>query len=175
MGGACLRCHAHGPRRRRDELDGAWSVPLHALTAPDVLQKLRDELDDVFGKGVPCDDFDELNKKCPYLNAVINEDDAHVSTIASGLQKETPASGLQVQVQGKQIVIPPHTVVHTPTMTMHRDPRYFSPEPNAYRPERWLDHHKNEERFEIKAFNPFPLGPRDASERRWRTWRSGSR
>lgn len=126
---------------------------------PDVLQKLRDELDDVFGKGVPCDDFDDLNKKCPYLNAVINETMRMYPPIASGLQKETPASGLQVQVQGKQIVIPPHTVVHTPTMTMHRDPRYFSPEPNAYRPERWLDHHKNEERFEIKAFNPFSFGP----------------
>lgn len=44
-----------------------------------------------------------------------------------------------------------------PTMTLHRDARNFSPQPDAFRPERWLAPEK-EERFDRKAFIPFSAG-----------------
>ncbi len=50
--------------------------------------------------------------------------------------------------------IPPGTQIYIPPYSMHRDPRYFSPSPNAFIPDRWLATDK-----EPLAFIPFSFGP----------------
>lgn len=64
--------------------------------------------------------------------------------------------------------VPPHTSVRFHVWTVHRDPRNFSPNPDAFWPERWLIA-KNPSAFEssskaafihnFNAFIPFSIGP----------------
>ena len=78
--------------------------------------------------------------------------------VPSGLQRVTPAQGLSIKTERGPIVLPGNIIVSIPTTTIHRDPRYFSPQPNAFRPQRWLTPDK-EEAFDRNAFIPFGHGP----------------
>ncbi|KAJ1022434.1 hypothetical protein NDA16_003423 [Ustilago loliicola] len=130
------------------------------LQHPKVLQSMRDELDAVFGIDTShaITDFAQLDKACPLLNAVINESMRLYPPVAGGLQKVNSISPTPVQLHsGERIIVPKDTAMTIPTMAMHRDPRNFSPAPDAFRPERWLAPEK-EERFERKAFIPFSAG-----------------
>jgi cytochrome P450 len=55
------------------------------------------------------------------------------------------------------VPIPKRHIVLISIYTTHRDPRFF-PDPDAFRPERWLD--GLEKRLPRAAFIPFGLGPR---------------
>jgi cytochrome P450 len=57
-------------------------------------------------------------------------------------------------------VIPEGTAVNVPPYTMHRDPRYFSPDPDRFMPERWLAG-DDDPTFVVNqnAFIPFSTGP----------------
>jgi cytochrome P450 len=85
----------------------------------------------------------------------------------------TPGSGSKVIADGyapddahrpqltngfHSFIIPESTAVIVPPYTMHRDPRYFSPEPNRFMPERWL---AGDDEFVVNqdAFIPFSTGP----------------
>lgn len=78
--------------------------------------------------------------------------------VPSGLQRVTPAQGISVKTESGPIVIPGNIVVSIPTSTIHQDPRYFSPQPTMFRPERWL-RPEEEEAFDKTAFIPFGYGP----------------
>ena len=67
-------------------------------------------------------------------------------------------------------VIPPNTSIFTSVYTLQRDPRYFSPYPDDFLPERWLNNlpeGKTEEyelssapfTHDLAAFIPFSFGP----------------
>lgn len=130
------------------------------LQHPQVAQKLREELDAVFGtdSDTTISDFAKLDKACPYLNGVINESMRLHPPVAGGLQKVNAHGPTVIELHsGEKIVIPKDVVMTTPTLTMHRDPRNFSPEPEVFRPERWVNPEK-EDRFERKAFVPFSAG-----------------
>lgn len=131
----------------------------HVIVYPESLRILRQELDSVF-HGDHCNDFDNLAKECPYLNAIINETLRMYPPVASGLQCETPGNGqaMTFNVHGKTVAIPHDVIVTTQTLTMQRDPRNFSPSPDEFRPERWLRPEK-ETAFNRAAFNPFSYGP----------------
>lgn len=140
------------------------------VTNRDCLETLRKELEQVFGQDIEpneIQDFDALNKDCPYLNAVINETMRLFPPVASGVQRVTPNKGQfgaksdQTEIKlrnNKSIFLPPEIVISIPTSIVQRDPRNFSPFPNKFRPERWIDSEK-EESFEKNAFLPFGYGP----------------
>lgn len=146
------------------------------ITHPQYIDKIRDELDDVFEResllsfgrlradtsmmriDEEPDDFDRLGKECHLLNAVINESMRLFPPVPSGIQRMTPPQGITIPTEKEPTIIPGNIVISIPTTSLHRDSRYFSPEPNSFRPERWIDS-KTEDAFEQKAFIPFGFGP----------------
>ena len=60
--------------------------------------------------------------------------------------------------------IPEGTQIYVPPYSLHRDPRYFSPAPDAFKPERWLDDNdKTLKKNEIQGYRhllSFSDGPR---------------
>lgn len=131
----------------------------HVIVYPKSLKLLQEELESVF-HGEQCTDFDKLAKECPYLNAIINETLRLYPPVASGLQRELPGNvqPVTLNVHGKSVIVPQNVIVTTPTLAMQRDSRSFSPDPNEFRPERWLKP-DNEIAFNRAAFNPFSYGP----------------
>lgn len=154
-----------------DTSSSTLSLALFNLaTNRECLESLRKELEQVFGKDTEANeiqDFDALNKECPYLNAVINETMRLFPPVASGVQRMTPKKGqfgaksdqTEIKLRNKEtLFLPPETVISIPTSILQRDPRNFSPNPNEFRPERWISPEK-EEIFEKNAFLPFGYGP----------------
>ncbi|KAJ6608708.1 cytochrome P450 [Mycena sp. CBHHK59/15] len=106
--------------------------------------------------------------RMPYLNAVINEALRLFPAVLSGSQR-SPLIGSGGQAIGSHFV-PEGASVVVHTYSLHRDPRYFSPLPDAFLPERWLT---EEERLALEptiftdnqfihnpvAFIPFSVGP----------------
>lgn len=142
-------------------------VIFHLVKHPDVLERVRKELYDVFGHDYEEEDhdldFDKLAKECVWLNAVLNETMRLYPPVASGLQRESPSGAssslvLNLKHSASTVVVPPATILSVPTTALHHDPRNFSPRPDAFRPERFVDPSK-EERFEAAAFMPFGYGP----------------
>ena len=55
--------------------------------------------------------------------------------------------------------VPENTAVCIPAYVLHRDPRYFSPYPDTFIPERWLDENDSRYKTDTAAFIPFSSGP----------------
>ncbi|KAL5529717.1 hypothetical protein ACEPAG_5702 [Sanghuangporus baumii] len=132
----------------------------HLLANPAVLGRLRKEVDSEFpyGEGEP---FDAVKLAgMPYLNAVINETLRLQPAVATSIQR-TPIEGSC----GKVIAgrwMSEGTILYVPPYVIHRDPRYFSPSPDLFIPERWLDTMDDEGRrftTDTSAFIPFSAGP----------------
>lgn len=100
------------------------------------LRKLQREVDTVFG--TEHDDEIAVNiselLKLPYLNACINESFRILPPGPAGPARVTGPEG--AVILGRWI--PPHTTIHVPVYTMHRDPANFGPLAELYIPERWL-------------------------------------
>ena len=60
-----------------------------------------------------------------------------------------------------RIWVPEGTGVYVPPYVYHRDPRYFSPDPDAFMPERWLKSSKDDPSviLNTNAFLAFSAGP----------------
>ena len=87
----------------------------------------------------------------PYTQAVINETlRLYPPAYVTGREaiRDTTIGGTR---------IPKRHIVLISMYTTHRDPRFF-PEPDAFRPERWLD--GLEKRLPRGAFIPFGMGSR---------------
>jgi cytochrome P450 len=70
------------------------------------------------------------------------------------MKRDSPEGGTTLLGQ----FIPEGTPVRVSNYTLSHDPRYFSPDPEAYRPERWLDPEREEALVKL-ASSPFLLGP----------------
>ncbi|CCM05078.1 uncharacterized protein FIBRA_07285 [Fibroporia radiculosa] len=57
------------------------------------------------------------------------------------------------------IFVPEGTAIHVPPFLYHRDPRYFSPDPDRFWPERWLSRADADVVLNTSAFIPFSMGP----------------
>jgi len=55
--------------------------------------------------------------------------------------------------------VPEGTAVTLPIYTLHRDPRYFSPRPEEFWPDRWLTSEEGNVILRKDAFIPFSSGP----------------
>ncbi|KIM78409.1 hypothetical protein PILCRDRAFT_11126 [Piloderma croceum F 1598] len=139
------------------------AILYYLLLEPAKFDRLRSEVDGYFAPGEEPLDSTKM-ASMPYLNASINEALRLVPPVISGSQRSaTPGSG------GKIIgpyFIPEGNNIFTHTHTLQRNPRYFSPYPDSFWPDRWLpekDREKapfNEEFIlDLAAFNPFSYGP----------------
>ncbi|HET7473306.1 MAG TPA: cytochrome P450 [Candidatus Limnocylindrales bacterium] len=116
--------------------------------SPAARERLEGELDTVLDGRLPTvDDVGRL----PFTGAVVNEVlRLYPAAYVTGREalRETSLGGVR---------LPKRHVVLTAMAVIHRDPRFF-PDPDAFRPERWLD--GLERRLPRGAFIPFGLGGR---------------
>ncbi|KAH7015832.1 cytochrome P450 67 [Ilyonectria destructans] len=116
---------------------------------PEKYKTLQDEVDKYFlDKDAP--DHASL-AKLPYLQACIDESLRMHPAVPSGVQRKTPAEGLQI---GKTY-IPGNALVQIPLHTLYKDERVF-PHPNEYIPERWTS--RPELVRDNSVFAPFLIG-----------------
>ncbi|RYP92929.1 hypothetical protein DL770_000979 [Monosporascus sp. CRB-9-2] len=120
-------------------------------THPDVLQKLREEVDSFYLERATLTDYDDLHK-LKYLQACINETMRLHPAAPRGLQRMTPPEGLQVD----DYFIPGNAIVQIPTHTMVTDERCFS-RPEEFIPERWTTR-RDELVKDASVFVPFSMG-----------------
>ncbi|EIN11087.1 cytochrome P450 [Punctularia strigosozonata HHB-11173 SS5] len=95
-------------------------------------EKLQAELDDAFPTGSEITSS-RLNG-LPYLNAVVDEA-LRLGTPFSGLSRVVPEGGAMIDGH----FIPGGTIVGVPAYTQQVSAENFSPEPEAFRPERWIN------------------------------------
>lgn len=112
------------------------SCLFHSLMANrTAYRRLRDEVDRFYPPGEDASAATH-HGKMKYLTAVINEALRLYPPVLSGSQRAVPkGSG------GKQVgpyFLPEGTSAFVHFYSIHRDPRYFSPSPDAFWPERWL-------------------------------------
>ncbi|KAJ7650732.1 cytochrome P450 [Roridomyces roridus] len=139
-----------------------WFLICH----PKAYLRLQAEIDDPKNNsGVPAS-----QARMPYLNAVINEALRIFPAVLSGSQRAPRIDSGGQSIGYHFVPEGTSTVVHT--YSLHHDPRYFSPLPDAFIPERWLSSEeqlalepelfgdkKNVFRHNTAAFIPFSIGP----------------
>ncbi|KAF6749615.1 high nitrogen upregulated cytochrome P450 monooxygenase 2 [Ephemerocybe angulata] len=149
----------------------------YLLRNPGTYKQLQGEIDDSCeGDEIPSPD---RLAQLPHLNAVINEALRMQPPVPTSIQR-APMRGSGGRMLGSMF-IPEGTNVQVPPYAIHRDPRYFSPNPDSFWPDRWLQRGPllplNEERIasdretngsdikgvevvtERDAFIPFATGP----------------
>ncbi|KAJ7485014.1 cytochrome P450 [Mycena galericulata] len=108
----------------------------HLLTNPEQYARLRAELDAAFPDYHDTDDtplsLDALNA-LPYLSACVDEC-LRLGTPFPGLPRVVPTSGAVLAEQ----FVPGGTIVAVNPWAQMTSPENFSPQPHAFRPERWL-------------------------------------
>jgi cytochrome P450 len=123
-----------------------WSALL--LAHPQAARRARDEVDHVLGGALPGpDDLARL----PWLQATLKE----------ALRLYPPTTALMTRRCTAPVTlgawqVPPRTMLRVTIWTLHRDARWF-PDPDAFRPERFLPDAPPPPRG---AYLPFGLGPR---------------
>ncbi|OGE57019.1 hypothetical protein PENARI_c002G09354 [Penicillium arizonense] len=134
------------------------TIMWHLMHYPDVLQKLREELDEFTAHG-RCSSpitFKE-SQEMPYFQAVMKE--ALRMHAATGLPmwRTVPDGG--AEINGR--FFPGGTVVGVNTWVAHYDETVF-PDAGVFRPERWIEAEDQPERLKVmnQMYMPFGLGSR---------------
>jgi len=132
---------------------------------PNSYNRLREEVDQYFpGDEEPMDTTKQA--EMPFLNAVINETLRLYPPAPLGSAR-TPAPGTGGGAVGDKF-IPEGIQITVHIYSIHHDPRYFSPAPDSFIPERWIQNDpywtaeknsKEERRHVVEAFIPFSQGP----------------
>ncbi|KAG7095945.1 hypothetical protein E1B28_006629 [Marasmius oreades] len=122
----------------------------HLLTNPDVLSKLRKELDEAW-KDVKQDMKYEQLEELPYLGAVIRES----LRLSCGTSTPTPrlVGEKEVTITGR--TVPPGTIVTCASYIVHSNPFLF-PDPHKFIPERWLGENSHQLGKHLVAFSKGP-------------------
>lgn len=118
------------------------NVMFQLLKNPNHLATLREEIDSVMEEDEVVVSYDKV-RHLPYLRACLDESMRLFPPTAHGLPRSTPADGLLVNGE----FIPEGTTVSISAYVAHRDEKIF-PEPEKYKPERWLGE-------EGKALQPY--------------------
>ncbi|KAK7042191.1 cytochrome P450 [Favolaschia claudopus] len=139
------------------------------ITHPESYKRLQRELDEAFPLGSKEPTDSALLASLPYLNAVIKESSRVFPPVPTSLQRApTPGSGGRLLSDG--FFIPEGTSITVPPYTLHRQPEYFSPSPEQFIPERWLDESQDGTKGEkyivnTNAYIPFSTGPANCAAR----------
>lgn len=102
------------------------------LKNPRCMERLRAEIDEVMEDGEVVAPHDRV-KHLPYLRACLDESMRLLPPVSFGLPRRTPPEGAIIL----QEYIPGETSVSISGYVVHRNETVF-PEPETYRPERWL-------------------------------------
>ncbi|KAI9499051.1 cytochrome P450 [Zychaea mexicana] len=127
---------------------------IELMKHPQALATLREEIDSVqMEDGQKLFKHEQL-KHLPYLNAVINESMRKDSIAVNGLERTTDRD----MILGGRLMVPKGTVIHCNLYHAHMNPKYW-PEPNEFKPERWLE--GSDIPADQEAFFPFSIGSRN--------------
>lgn len=144
-----------------DTTSNAMTFCLYELARhPEVVARLREELDPLVSAPLQPQDFDTLRDSAPLLNACINETLRLWPPVPSGLQRTTTTSlALPDDARGSQgkIVLPHDTVASTHTWTIHHDPNNFY-DADSFSPDRWMESEESSAAHNAKAWAPFGFG-----------------
>ncbi|KAI1214327.1 putative elymoclavine monooxygenase [Annulohypoxylon truncatum] len=123
----------------------------YLLSSPEILAKLQAELDQ--SSLIIRGDFDHKRiQNLPYLNAVVKETLRLSNPVPGCLPRIVPSGGIHV----KSVYIPAGTAVSVTLLCIQQNEKLF-PEPQKFRPERWL----GEEGKLVEKWNiAFSRGPR---------------
>ena len=129
----------------------AWAVHL-LCDRPDVMARMRREVDDALGEHLTPHDF-ESAQKFPYLDAVANE--------TMRLKPVAPFMGLEANedMVVSDIQIPKGTWLDVLTRLPTLSPDNFS-DPETFKPERWLNELPQDAAHKPNVSVPFGSGPR---------------
>ncbi|EJP66155.1 Cytochrome P450 CYP5280A1P [Beauveria bassiana ARSEF 2860] len=129
---------------------------LYYLTKnPETLAKLRAELDEALESHDGVVPWYKV-KNLPYLRACVDESMRLSPPVATDLLRKTPPDRSHTI---DEVVVPPSTNVSISAYTAHRDPSVF-PDPEAFKPERWLIKGQGALKQMLDAYIPFSAGPR---------------
>ena len=124
----------------------------HCLTHPNVVNKLRAELDEALPDIDAVPTFASV-RDLPYLDAVIKETMRILSTSSLGLPRMIPP-GPGITLLGHHF--PQGTVLSVPAYTIHHSKEIWGSDADEFRPERWEKVTEQQK----AAFIPFSYGPR---------------
>lgn len=127
------------------------NVMYFLLKNPSAFVRLRKELDESLPAGTVIPAYSSV-MQLSYLRACLDESLRIIPPVSFGLSRITPPEGMNIDGHW----IPGGTTVGVPAYTLHRDASIF-PDPEAYRPERWLDDNTGGMN---SAFIPFSSGAR---------------
>ncbi|TFK37559.1 high nitrogen upregulated cytochrome P450 monooxygenase 2 [Crucibulum laeve] len=139
------------------------NVVYNLLSSKSDYDQLRKEIDQSLPLGDMALIDSEKLASLSFLNAVINETLRLQPAVPTTLQR-APAVGSGGKLLGSMFITE-GTAVQVPPYTIHRDSRYFSPNPEKFWPERWIS--KDRDIILDKgAFIPFSAGPADCAGKR---------
>jgi cytochrome P450 len=95
-------------------------------------------------------------RELPYLTAVVQESLRLFPAVGVPLERVVPAGGLEVCGH----FIPAGTVVGVSAWPLHRKESMFGPQPDEFRPERWIDASEDEKTLMNNALFSFGMGSR---------------
>lgn len=136
---------------------GLGSTLRFLTTHPDKKRKAEQEIQDADSKGLLSTPvkYEEARLHLPYFAACIKE----------SLRLHPPATNFFARVvgqEGKNILgyyIPPGTEITSNAYIVQRDAEYYAPDPEAFRPERWLEDDAKAAEMDAVSF-VFSMGPR---------------
>ncbi|KAF8989678.1 high nitrogen upregulated cytochrome P450 monooxygenase 2 [Cyathus striatus] len=123
-----------------------------------IYDRLRAEVEEYYPRSEGVGPTENMSKlvEMPLLNGVINEALRLYPPVPVWVQRSVD-EGRGGKLAGS-IFIPDGTAVNIPPYAIHRDPRYFSPDPDSFIPDRWI---KVDSSYETNqaAFIPYSTGP----------------
>jgi len=145
----------------------------YLLSLPQYYRRLQAEIDAMYPSWDNAMDVSAF-KQMPFLSACINEALRILPPVpTNGSRRVFEGMGPRVIAGG---VIPEGTEVYVSPYQLQRDPRYFSPLPDSFLPERWLQNKCNPPSklgswygpyiHNTSAFIPFSYGPQNCVGRK---------